>query len=128
MHSILKHGDFGPGTCANLNGAMVDLIANGQQTLCVAVLWAIATSPARLKTNLFHMIWIDRTYDMVAVQEVQKYGCKSGCDFGPVDPVKYAEAFGATGLMIRTADEIGPVLKKAFDTPGRDHRHSGRLQ
>jgi acetolactate synthase-1/2/3 large subunit len=55
---------------------------------------------------------------MVATQEVQKYGRKSGCDFGPVDPVKYAEAFGATGLMIRTADEIGPVLKKAFDTPG----------
>ena len=64
------------------------------------------------------MIRIDGTYDMVAVQEVQKYGRKSGCDFGPVDPVKYAEAFGATGLMIRTADEIIPVLSKAFDTPG----------
>ena len=32
--------------------------------------------------------------------------------------MKYAEAFGAVGLMIRTADEIAPVLKKAFDTPG----------
>jgi acetolactate synthase-1/2/3 large subunit len=35
-----------------------------------------------------------------------------------VDPVKYAEAFGATGLMIRTTDDIAPVLKKALDTPG----------
>jgi acetolactate synthase-1/2/3 large subunit len=120
------------------------LISNGQQTLGVALPWAIAASlvrphekafsisgdggflfsameletAVRLKTNLVHMIWIDGTYDMVAVQEVQKYGRKSGCDFGPVDPVKYAEAFGATGLMIRTADEIVPVLKKAFDTPG----------
>jgi acetolactate synthase-1/2/3 large subunit len=55
---------------------------------------------------------------MVAVQEVAKYGRKSGVDFGPNDYVKYAEAFGAVGLMIRTADEIPPVLRKAFDTPG----------
>jgi acetolactate synthase I/II/III large subunit len=72
----------------------------------------------RLKANIVHMIWIDGTYDMVAVQEIAKYGRKSGFDFGLIDYVKYAEAFGATGLMIRTADEIAPVLKKAFDTPG----------
>ena len=28
------------------------------------------------------------------------------------------EAFGATGLMINTPDEIGLVLKKAFEVPG----------
>ncbi len=120
------------------------LTTNGQQTLGVALPWTIAASlvrpnekalsisgdggflfsameletAVRLKTNLVHMVWIDGTYDMVAVQEVQKYGRKSGCAFGPVDPVTYAQAFGATGLMIRTADEIAPVLKKAFDTPG----------
>jgi acetolactate synthase-1/2/3 large subunit len=32
--------------------------------------------------------------------------------------VKYAEAFGARGMMIRTADDIAPVLKQAFETPG----------
>lgn len=52
------------------------------------------------------------------LSQPQKGGRKSGIDFGPVDPVKYAEAFGATGLMIRTTDEIAPVLKKAFDIPG----------
>jgi hypothetical protein len=72
----------------------------------------------RLNSHLVHMIWIDGTYDMVAEQEVIKYGRESGIEFGPVDPVKYAEAFGATGLMIRTADEIASVLKKALDTPG----------
>jgi acetolactate synthase I/II/III large subunit len=120
------------------------LISNGQQTLGVALPWAIAASlvrsgekvisisgdggflfsameletAVRLKSNIVHMIWIDGTYDMVAVQEVAKYGRKSGVDFGPIDYVKYAEAFGAVGLMIRTADEIAPVLRKAFDTPG----------
>jgi acetolactate synthase I/II/III large subunit len=49
----------------------------------------------RLKSNLVHMILIDGSYDMVAEQEILKYGCRSGTAFGPVDPVTYAEAFGA---------------------------------
>jgi acetolactate synthase-1/2/3 large subunit len=82
------------------------LITNGQQTLGVALPWAIAATlvrPAekvlsisgdggflfsameletavRLQSNLVHMIWIDGTYDMVAVQEEQKYG-------RPYDPI-----------------------------------------
>jgi acetolactate synthase-1/2/3 large subunit len=120
------------------------LITNGQQTLGVALPWAIAATlvrpdekvisisgdggflfsameletAVRLNSHLVHMIWIDGTYDMVAQQEVIKYGRESGIKFGPVDPVKYAEAFGATGLMIRTADEIAPVLRKALDMSG----------
>jgi len=120
------------------------LITNGQQTLGVALPWAIAASivrPAdkvlsisgdggflfsameletavRLKANIVHMVWIDGTYDMVAVQEKLKYGRQSGIAFGPVDVVKYAEAFGAKGLMIRTPDEIIPVLKRAFELAG----------
>jgi acetolactate synthase-1/2/3 large subunit len=120
------------------------LISNGQQTLGVALPWAIAATlvrPAekvlsisgdggflfsgmeletavRLQSNLVHMIWIDGTYNMVAVQEEQKYGRPSGTDFGPLDPVKYAEAFGANGLMIHTPDQITPVLKQAFEVPG----------
>ena len=117
------------------------LITNGQQTLGVALPWAIAASivrPAekvlsisgdggflfsaaeletavRLKQNIVHMVWIDGSYDMVGVQEKAKYGRTSGVDFGPVDVVKYAEAFGATGLMIRSPEEITPVLKRALD-------------
>jgi acetolactate synthase I/II/III large subunit len=47
--------------------------------------------------HLVHMVWADGTYDMVAVQERAKYGRTSGIDFGPIDYVKYAEAFGAKG-------------------------------
>jgi len=52
---------------------------------------------------------------MVRVQEVQKYGRPSGIDFGPVDVVKYAEAFGAKGMMIRSPEEITAVLTRALD-------------
>ncbi|MCU1299300.1 MAG: acetolactate synthase, catabolic [Acidobacteriaceae bacterium] len=120
------------------------LISNGQQTLGIALPWAIAATlvrpqekvlsisgdggflfsaneletAVRLKSHLVHMIWIDGTYDMVAEQERIKYNRVSGVDFGPVDPVKYAEAFGATGLRIDHPDQITPTLRKAFDTPG----------
>jgi acetolactate synthase I/II/III large subunit len=120
------------------------LITNGQQTLGVALPWGIAASvvrPAekilsisgdggflfsameletavRLKANLVHMVWADGTYDMVAVQERAKYGRASGVDFGPIDYIKYAEAFGAKGLMIRTPEDIAPVMKKAFEAQG----------
>jgi acetolactate synthase I/II/III large subunit len=120
------------------------LITNGQQTLGVALPWGIAgalvrpserilsisgdggflysamelETAVRLRANLVHMVWIDGTYDMVATQEKLKYGRTSGIDFGPIDYIKYAEAFGATGLMINTPDDVAPAMKKAFDTPG----------
>jgi acetolactate synthase-1/2/3 large subunit len=36
----------------------------------------------------------------------------------PSDPVRYAGAFGAQGLMIQSPDQIPSVLKQAFNTPG----------
>jgi acetolactate synthase-1/2/3 large subunit len=72
----------------------------------------------RLKLNLVHMVWINGRYDMVAVQELPKCKRTSGVDFGPVDVVKYAEAFGAFGFMIEAPDQIGPTLRKAFEIPG----------
>jgi acetolactate synthase-1/2/3 large subunit len=136
------------------------LISNGQQTLGVALPWGIASclvrpnektlsisgdggflfsameleTAVRLKLNLVHMIWIDGTYDMVGVQEQSKYERTSGVDFGPVDVVKYAEAFGAAGFMVYAPDQIGPTLKISFEIPGPvligirvDYRDNHRL-
>jgi acetolactate synthase-1/2/3 large subunit len=120
------------------------LISNGQQTLGTVLPWAIAASlvrphekvlsisgdggflfsaneletAVRLHSHIVHMIWIDGSYDMVAAQETIKYHRTSGVTLGQVDYVKYAEAFGATGLQIQRPDEIAPTLHKAFDTPG----------
>lgn len=120
------------------------LISNGQQTLGVALPWAIAASLAhpggkvlsvsgdggflfsgveletavRLKSNLVHMIWSDGGYNMVAFQEAAKYGRTTGTTFGPIDVVKYAEAFGASGFRINHPDELAPTLRKAMEMPG----------
>jgi acetolactate synthase-1/2/3 large subunit len=39
-------------------------------------------------------------------------------DFGPVDVVRFAEAFGAYGMTISHPDQIAPTLKVALDMPG----------
>jgi acetolactate synthase-1/2/3 large subunit len=120
------------------------LISNGQQTLGVGLPWAIAAclvrpgdkvisisgdggflfsaseleTAVRLKCNLVHLVWIDGAYDMVRFQEVAKYGRASGVDFGPVDVVRFAEAFGARGLRIETPNEIAPTLERALAMDG----------
>ena len=120
------------------------LISNGQQTLGVGLPWAIAAclvrpgekvisisgdggflfsvveleTAVRLKCNLVHLVWIDGAYDMVRFQEVAKYGRASGVEFGPVDVVRLAEAFGAKGMRIETPDQISSTIKKALAIQG----------
>ncbi|KRM71581.1 acetolactate synthase AlsS [Lacticaseibacillus brantae] len=120
------------------------LFSNGMQTLGVALPWAIAATlvrpgskavsvsgdggflfsgqeletAVRLHANLVHIIWNDGHYDMVKFQEEMKYGQSAGVDFGPVDFVKYAQSFGATGLRVESPDQLNDVLDQAFATDG----------
>ena len=120
------------------------LISNGQQTLGVGLPWAIAACLARpadkvvsisgdggflfsameletavrLKCHFVHLVWTDGSYDMVRVQARMKYGREAAVELGPIDAVKYAQAFGAAGFRIDDPDQIAPTLKKAMDTPG----------
>ncbi|MFD1430884.1 acetolactate synthase AlsS [Lacticaseibacillus mingshuiensis] len=120
------------------------LFSNGMQTLGVALPWAIAATlvrpgekavsvsgdggflfsameletAVRLHSDLVHIIWNDGHYDMVKFQEEMKYGQAAGVDFGPVDFVKYAEAFGAKGLRVDKPADLGRVLDEAFATKG----------
>jgi acetolactate synthase-1/2/3 large subunit len=136
------------------------LMTNGQQTLGVALPWAIAAclvrhgekvisisgdggflfsameleTAVRLKCNLVHLVWIDGFYDMVGIQEIAKYGRLSGVALGPVDVVRFAEAFGAKGLRIEQPDQISSTIKKALEMQGPvlvgvpvDYRDNHRL-
>jgi len=120
------------------------LFSNGQQTLGVALPWAIGATVARpgekavsvsgdggflfsameletavrMKADLVHFVWRDGSYDMVRVQQRMKYGRDSAVHFGSPDIVTFAESFGATGLRITSPEEITPVIRKALETPG----------
>ncbi|RLM02120.1 acetolactate synthase large subunit [Gibbsiella quercinecans] len=120
------------------------LISNGQQTMGVALPWAIGAAlvrpgdkvvsisgdggfmqssmeletAVRLKTNIVHIVWVDNAYNMVEMQEVKKYDRKSGVEFGPIDFKQYAEACGAVGFNVASVEELRPVLRKAMDIQG----------
>jgi acetolactate synthase-1/2/3 large subunit len=120
------------------------LITNGQQTMGVALPWAIAASlvrpgekiisvsgdgsfmqssmeletAVRLKANIVHVIWVDNMYNMVEIQEVQKYSRRSGVEFGPIDFKAYAQSFGAAGFAVESADQLRSTLRKAMAVEG----------
>ncbi len=120
------------------------MISNGQQTMGVALPWAIGAwlvnpdrkvvsvsgdggflqssmeleTAVRLGANILHIIWVDNGYNMVAIQEQQKYQRLSGVDFGPVDFKVYAEAFGARGFAVESAESLEPTLRTAMDVQG----------
>ncbi|EGP4765098.1 acetolactate synthase AlsS [Enterococcus faecium] len=120
------------------------LFSNGMQTLGVALPWAISAAlvrpntqivsvsgdggflfsaqdletAVRKKLNIVHLIWNDGRYNMVEFQEKMKYQRASGVDFGPVDFVKYAEAFGAKGIRATSVEELEKSLEEGFATEG----------
>jgi acetolactate synthase-1/2/3 large subunit len=120
------------------------LFSNGQQTLGVALPWAMAAAlvrpgthivsisgdggflfsaqeletAARLGLNLTHVILRDNTYDMVGFQEVLKYGRKSGVQLGDYDITHYAAAFGARGYRVDSLDEFTSALAQALGEDG----------
>ncbi|MEX3982512.1 acetolactate synthase AlsS [Paraburkholderia sp. EG287A] len=120
------------------------LISNGQQTMGVALPWAIAASlvrpgekvisvsgdgsfmqssmeletAVRLKSSIVHVIWVDNMYNMVAIQEVQKFKRRSGVEFGPIEFKAYAESFGAAGFTVKSADTLRDTLRAALAVDG----------
>lgn len=116
------------------------LVSNGQQTLGVALPWAMAAhlhrpdSPVlsisgdggflfsgaeletatRIGSRFVHLIWNSGSYDMVAFQEQAHYGRTAGVALGHYDVECFAQAFGARGYRIRDADQLGPVLRESL--------------
>ncbi|CCK11484.1 Acetolactate synthase, catabolic [Cronobacter sakazakii 680] len=120
------------------------MISNGQQTMGVALPWAIGAwlvdpsrkvvsvsgdggflqssmeleTAVRLKANVLHIIWVDNAYNMVAIQEEKKYQRLSGGELRTGDFKVYAEAFGAAGFAVESAEALEPTLRAAMDVDG----------
>jgi acetolactate synthase-1/2/3 large subunit len=118
------------------------LFSNGQQTLGVALPWAMAANflghravsvsgdggflfsgveletAVRNKLNFVHIVLRDDSYNMVAFQEQLKYGRTSGIQLGAYDIVRFAEAFGATGMRVDSEASLSAVLRAAFAADG----------
>lgn len=116
------------------------LVSNGQQTLGVALPWAMALSllypnqrvlsssgdggllftateletAVRIGAKFVHVVWDSHTYDMVDFQEVAHYGENAGVKLGNYDIVKFAESFGCKGYSVKSADELPGIFEEAF--------------
>jgi acetolactate synthase I/II/III large subunit len=120
------------------------LFSDGQQTLGVALPWAMAAAMVRPGTQVIsvsgdggflfsaqeletatrlgltftHVIMRDNTYDMVAFQERLKYGRTSGVRLGDYDIAHYTAAFGANGIRVSSMAEFEAALKQSLSRPG----------
>jgi len=120
------------------------LFSDGQQTLGVALPWAMAAALVRPGTPIVsvsgdggflfsaqeletatrqgltftHVIMRDNTYNMVAFQEELKYGRTSGVQLGDYDIVHYAAAFGATGIRVSSLAEFEDAFTRSLAEPG----------
>ncbi|MFM1869129.1 MAG: acetolactate synthase AlsS [Planctomycetota bacterium] len=119
------------------------LVSNGQQTLGVAMPWAIAATLARpgkpvisvsgdggfmfssveletavrIGARFVHLVWDSGSYDMVAFQEQAHYGRRSGVALGRVDVAKFAESFGARGTNVTDASQLAAALDEGLASP-----------
>jgi acetolactate synthase-1/2/3 large subunit len=73
---------------------------------------------SRLGLTFTHVIFRDNAYDMVAFQEVLKYGRKSGVQLGDYDIVSFAAAFGAHGIRVDSLASFTTALQDALAAPG----------
>ncbi|UMB67492.1 acetolactate synthase AlsS [Mycobacterium paraterrae] len=120
------------------------LFSDGQQTLGVALPWAMAAAlvrpgtpvvsvsgdggflfsaqeletATRLGLTFTHVIMRDNSYDMVGFQEELKYGRSSGVRLGDYDITHYAAAFGANGIRVSDLAEFEKVFTRSLTEPG----------
>ncbi len=116
------------------------LFSNGQQTLGVALPWAMSTrlvrpdnkiisisgdggflyssmeieTAIRNKLHFVHCVWVDGSYDMVREQQLLKYKRETAVHFNQLDLVKYAESFGAKGYRVKHSSELHNILQQAL--------------
>lgn len=120
------------------------LFSNGQQTLGVALPWAIGLhfahpeqkiisisgdggflfsameleTAVREKCKFIHFIWSDQRYNMVYEQELMKYQRGSGVDLGKLDIPSFAKGFGAHGFVLESMSDFAKIFKEANDLAG----------
>ena len=72
----------------------------------------------RLGSTFTHVLMRDNAWDMVAFQQMIKFGRTSGTQLGDYDIAGYAEAFGGHGYRVSTEEEFLAALDKGLSEEG----------
>lgn len=74
----------------------------------------------RLELDLTVLVLRDDAYGMIKWKQAHERYPSFGMDLGNPDFVAYAQSYGARGHRPSSADEFGPLLRRALDAPGVD--------
>ncbi|MDB5682766.1 MAG: acetolactate synthase large subunit, partial [Sphingomonas bacterium] len=72
----------------------------------------------RLRLNITVLILNDGSYGMIRWKQANMGFQDWGLTYGNPDFVKYAEAYGASGHRVESAEGLPALLKQCLDTPG----------
>ncbi len=72
----------------------------------------------RLKLPMVILIWTDSQYGLIRWKQEAQFGRNSHIDFENPDFVKLAEAFGAIGKRVESADQLPGILAEALEADG----------
>ena len=68
----------------------------------------------RYDINIVIMIWNDSEYGLIKWHQERRFGRSGNVNFNNPCFVTYAQAFGAKGYRVESADELLPTIQKAF--------------
>jgi acetolactate synthase-1/2/3 large subunit len=78
----------------------------------------LLVSPVRLRLNLVVLIIEDNAFGMIRWKQAADGFPDDGMTFGNPDFTAYAEAYGAKGSRVESADGLAPTLEAAFQEGG----------
>jgi acetolactate synthase-1/2/3 large subunit len=73
----------------------------------------------RLRVPYVNVIWTDRRYGVIALNQQRRFGRTFGVEFTNPDLVQYARSFGIPAWRVEQPDDFAPLLRRALamDTP-----------
>ncbi len=94
---------------------VVSVSGDGSFLMCMMEL----ATAVKLDLPIIHLVWKDRSFNLVQIQEEKKYQRSTGAIFeSDIDFAKLAESFGATGMRVKTVAELLPALNAAMACRG----------
>jgi acetolactate synthase-1/2/3 large subunit len=69
----------------------------------------------RLGTAFVNVVWTDGRYGLIELNQRRHFGGAFGVEFGDVDLIGYAAAFGLPAWRVERAGDLLPTLRRALD-------------
>jgi acetolactate synthase-1/2/3 large subunit len=69
----------------------------------------------RLKLAYVNVVWTDRRYGVIELNQQRRFGRTFGVEFTNPDLLHYAASFDIPAWRVENADDFAPMLRRALD-------------